>query len=49
MGFGSLIGATLATATGWIIYSKRFINHNFKLAGALETDRWISNPNAPDG
>ena len=38
-GFGSLIGATLATATGWIIYSKRFINHNFKLANALEADR----------
>ncbi len=38
-GFGSLIGATLATATGWIIYSKRFINHNFKLASALEADR----------
>ena len=38
-GFGSLIGASLATAAGWIIYSKRFINHNFKLAGALEGDR----------
>ncbi len=38
-GFGSLIGATLATATGWIIYSKRFINHSFKLAEALEADR----------
>ncbi|HCU58023.1 MAG TPA: alpha/beta hydrolase [Anaerolineaceae bacterium] len=38
-GFGSLIGATVATAAGWIVYSKRFINHNFKLAGALEGDR----------
>jgi pimeloyl-ACP methyl ester carboxylesterase len=38
-GFGSLIGATVATAAGWIVYSKRFINHNFKLAGALEADR----------
>ena len=38
-GFGSLIGAIVASAAGWIIYSKRFINHNFKLAGALESDR----------
>lgn len=37
--FGSLIGATVATATGWIIYSKRFINHNFKVTSALESDR----------
>lgn len=38
-GLGGLVGVTLAGVAGWIVYSKKFINHNFKLADALEADR----------
>lgn len=38
-GFGSLVGVAVGSAAAWIIYSKKFINHHFKLAGALEGDQ----------
>jgi pimeloyl-ACP methyl ester carboxylesterase len=38
-GLGGLITAILGTVAGWIIYSKRFINHHLGLGGALDADR----------
>lgn len=38
-GLGGLITAILGTIAGWIVYSKRFINHHLGLGGALDADR----------
>ncbi len=38
-GLGGLITAILGTVAGWIVYSKRFINHHQGMGGALDADR----------
>ena len=36
---GSLVSTLVAAATGWIIYSRRYVHHNLKSGKALETER----------
>ncbi|MFN2303313.1 MAG: alpha/beta fold hydrolase, partial [Anaerolineales bacterium] len=38
-GLGSLVTAAAATAAGWIIYSRRYINHQQTLEKAIDADR----------
>ncbi len=38
-GIGGLFAAILGAITGWIVYSKRFINHHLGLGGALDAER----------
>lgn len=38
-GLGGTVAALLTTVAGWIVYSKKFINHKQGLGGALDADR----------
>jgi len=38
-GIGGLISTVVATAAGWIVYSKKYISHKLKYGDALNADR----------
>ncbi len=38
-GIGGLISAVVATAAGWIVYSKKYISHHLKYGDALDAER----------
>jgi pimeloyl-ACP methyl ester carboxylesterase len=38
-GLGGVISATLATAAGWILYSRKYVCHDMKLEDALDAPR----------
>jgi len=39
LGLGGIITAAAGAAAGWIVYSKKHVNHQMKLSDAVETQR----------